>query len=451
MISTTGAVFSRLIGSVSVIIVIAGLVGGSDVLSNISTNKTKWGHSLLIGLAGGLFSIYGNLSGIDVNGALVTIRDIGPMLAAFLGGPVAGVVAGLMAGIHRYTLGGITAEACIVATCLIGVFCGILSRHFKGEIFTPAWAFIIGALMEGMHLVIVMLMVKPVSVALDICKSIAIPFILINATGLMLFVFLITYIWKQKDLAADRARLKAELNAASVIQHSLLPPINEKRPGRSEVVLNAFMEPAKEVGGDFYDFFFVDKDNLVLVIADVSGKGIPGAIFMANAKQTLQNCIRDIPDIAEAVSTANNALCENNEAEMFVTAWIGVIELKSGVVRFVNAGHNPPVLIRSGRADFVTAKGGVVLAAMEDMAYRENNLRLNVGDKLFLYTDGVTEAENSSHELYGDDRLLSCLAQAGDSSVDDIINMVRTDTARHVGEHDQFDDMTMMCIEYRGA
>ena len=305
--------------------------------------------------------------------------------------------------------------------------------------------------MEGMHLGIVMLMVKPASVAADICSKIAIPFILINATGFVLLVFLIRYIWHQKELAAEQGRLKAELNAATVIQRSLLPPINEKRPGRSEVVLNAFMEPAKEVGGDFYDFFFVDKDNLVLVIADVSGKGIPGAIFMANAKQTLQNCIRDIPDIAEAVSTANNALCENNEAEMFVTAWIGVIELKSGVVRFVNAGHNPPVLIRSGRADFVTAKGGVVLAAMEDMAYRENNLRLNVGDKLFLYTDGVTEAENSSHELYGDDRLLSCLAQAGDSSVDDIMNMVRTDTARHVGEHDQFDDMTMMCIEYRGA
>ena len=451
MISVMGAVFSRLIGSLSVILVIAGIVGGSDLLSNIATSKSKLVHALMIGVAGGFFGIYGNISGIDVNGAVVTIRDIGPMLAGFLAGPIAGITSGLIAGLHRYTMGGITAEACIVATCLIGILCGWVSRDLQGKIFTPGWAFVVGVLMEGIHLLIVMIMVKPESVAEEICRKIAIPFVLINATGFMLLVFLIKYIWNQKQMSAERGRLKAELDAAAVIQHSLLPPINEKRPGRSEISLNAYMEAAKEVGGDFYDFFFVDRENLALVIADVSGKGIPAAIFMANAKQTLQNCIRDIPDLAEAVATANNSLCEHNEGEMFVTAWIGIIELATGKVRYVNAGHNPPVLITGSTAKFIKGKGGVILAGIEDMAYKEKSIEMNAGDKLFMYTDGITEAENSSHELYGDDRLLKCLKHAGSSSVDEVLDMVIKDTAEHVNGHDQFDDMTMMCIEYKGV
>ena len=450
MISEMGTIFVRLVSSLSVFIVIAGLIGGSDIVSSIVTSKSKRLHAFLIGVAGGAFGVYGNLSGIDVNGAIVTIRDIGPMLAGFLAGPLAGIVAGLVAGIHRYTMGGITAEACVVATGLIGILCGWLSRDLQGRIFTPIWAFTVGVLMEGMHLIIVMLMVKPQETAEEICRQIALPFIFINATGFMMLIFLIKYIWNQKALAEERSRLRSELQAATVIQHSLLPTVTDRNPGCEELDLRASMNAAKEVGGDFYDFFFTDDTHLALVIADVSGKGIPAALFMANAKQTIQSCVRDYHDLSKAVFAANNSLCQNNEAEMFVTAWIGIINLETGRLRYVNAGHNHPVLI-TDKPSFISERSGVVLAAMEDMPYKENVLEMNKGDKILLYTDGITEAENSSHELFGDDRLLECLMQSYCDSVEETMKKVDQSVAGFVQEHDQFDDMTMMCFEYRGA
>lgn len=450
MISEMGTIFVRLVSSLSVFIVIAGMIGGSDIVSSIVTSKSKRLHAILIGVFGGVFGIYGNLSGMAVNGAIVTIRDIGPMLAGFLAGPLAGVVAGLIAGIHRYTMGGITAEACVVATGLIGILCGWLSRDLQGRIFTPIWAFTVGVLMEGMHLIIVMLMVKPQETAEEICRQIALPFIFINATGFMMLIFLIKYIWNQKALAEERSRLRSELQAATVIQHSLLPTVTDRNPGCEELDLRASMKPAKEVGGDFYDFFFTDDTHLALVIADVSGKGIPAALFMANAKQTIQSCVRDYHDLSKAVFAANNSLCQNNDAEMFVTAWIGIINLEKGRLRYVNAGHNHPVLI-TDQPSFIRERSGVVLAAMEDMPYKENVLEMNKGDKILLYTDGITEAENSSHELFGDDRLLECLMQSYCDSVEETMKKVDQSVAGFVKEHDQFDDMTMMCFEYRGA
>lgn len=449
MISAMGTVFVRLISSLSVFLVIAGVIGGSDLLSNIATTKSQRVHAFMIGLAGGVFGIYGNLSGIDVNGAIVTIRDIGPMLAGFLAGPIAGITAGLVAGIHRYTMGGITAEACVVATGLIGIICGWLSRDLQGKIFTPIWAFTVGVLMEGTHLIIVMLMVKPQETAEEICRQIALPFVFINATGFMMLIFLIKYIWNQKNLAEERSRLRSELQAATVIQHSLLPTVTDRNPGCEELDLRASMTAAKEVGGDYYDFFFTDDKHLALVIADVSGKGIPAALFMANAKQTIQSYVRDYHDLAKAVFAANNSLCRNNEAEMFVTAWIGIINLDTGKLRYVNAGHNHPVLI-TDMPSFVRTRSGVVLAAMEDMPYTENVIEMNRGDKILLYTDGITEAENSRHELFGEDRLLECLMHASGDSVEKTMDKVNQSVAGFVKENDQFDDMTMMCIEYRG-
>ena len=248
----------------------------------------------------------------------------------------------------------------------------------------------------------------------------------------------------------EQSRLQSELEAATTIQHSLLPPISDRFPGREEIGLAASMNAAKEVGGDFYDFFFIDRDHMAVVIADVSGKGIPAALFMANAKQTLQNCIRDIPNFSEAVSTANNSLCENNEMEMFVTAWIGILDIPTGQVEYICAGHNPPVLISGSRAVFVKGRSGIVLAGMEEFCYVKQTVQMKPGDMLYLYTDGVTEAEDTGHGLYGEDRLLSCLQGGGDLSADDVLRRVREDVDRHVKGADQFDDMTMLCLQYRG-
>lgn len=444
------SLFSRLTGTLAVILVVSALIGGSDIISRLLGKDKKWAYPLVAGLLGGIFGVYGNLSGFYLNGAVISVRDIGPMLSGFLGGPVGGVLAGLIAGIHRLTMGGLTAKACVVATCSIGLICGLLSLKWSRYLKKPYVAFFISVLMEGLHLGIVLMMVRPFSTALDIVRQVAFPFIAINAVGFALMVSIITYTERQRNLMIEKSRLQSELEVATVIQKSLLPIINETYPGRREVDVCGSMQAAKEVGGDFYDLFFVGANHLAFVIGDVSGKGIPAALFMATAKITLQNCIRDIPSLPQAVAAANNALCARNEADMFVTLWVGILNLQSGKLRYVSAGHNPPVLVKDGTAAYLKTKSGFVLAGMEDMFYRENTLYLQPGDLMYLYTDGVTEANDTNKALFGEDRLLACFTGTDGLCAQEILGRVNQSIDDFVQNNDQFDDMTMLCFRYLG-
>ncbi len=440
---------SKLIGTLAVILVISAFIGGSDLVSKVFKTEKKWIYSLIMGFLGGIFGIYGNISGFELNGAVISVRDIGPMLAGFTGGPLGGLLAGLIAGIHRLTMGGLTAQACVVATCLIGLICGLLSIRWYKQIAKPYFALLLSAAMEAFHLCIVLLMVKPFETALDIVKQIALPFIVINALGFMMMIAIMTYTEKQRTLALEKSRLQSELEVANVIQHSLLPTVNEDYPGCRELDVSASMEAAKEVGGDFYDLFFVDSTHIAFVIGDVSGKGVPAALFMATSKITLQNCIRDIPNLSEAIETANNSLCARNDAEMFVTLWVGVLDLTSGLMTFVSAGHNPPVLLHNGKADFMRIKNGFVLAGMEGMKYKQNSVQLEEGDTVYLYTDGITEAEDAKHNLFGEERLINCFENKSESSSAQILEDVKNSIDGFINGNSQFDDMTMLCFRFK--
>ena len=452
------AFFTNMIGTLAVILVIAAFIGGSELMTKFFGSKTNWKYSLFAGLLGGIFGIYGTMSGMELNGAIISVRDIGPMLAGFTGGPLGGLIAGVIAGAHRYFVGSTETQtaqlmtyACIIATVCIGVICGFLSRKFHDKLKKPWWALLTGVVMEIFHLSLVLLIVRPFDAALGIVKSIFLPFILVNAVGFTLMIAMISYIEKQRAITLERSRLKTELEVATVIQHSLLPPITETYPGRPEIGIAASMDAAKEVGGDFYDVFFVDRDRLAFVIADVSGKGIPAALFMATSKTTIQNCVRDYPTLSEAITVANDSLCSNNTAQMFVTAWIGVLDLSTGALTFVCAGHNPPVLISDGIPEFIKRRGGFVLAGMEGIPYREQTMTLKKGDRLFLYTDGVTEAENRTHELFGEGRLADCLKDDADKAPEEIIADVKAAIDAHANGAEQFDDITMLCIRYLGT
>ena len=447
MISEIGGMFSKMIGTLAVILVVSAFIGGSDILSKFVKTETRWKYAIVAGVLGGVFGIYGNISGFDVNGAVVSVRDIGPMLAGFSGGPLGGLLAGIIAGVHRLTMGGITAGACVVATCCIGLMCGFVSAKWQRYMEKPYFALLLSAVMEVFHLGVVLLMVKPFATALDIVQKIALPFIGVNALGFMMMITIITYTEKQRLLAAEKSRLQSELEVANVIQHSLLPRLTAEYPGCASLDVDASMEAAKEVGGDFYDVFFVDPTHLAFVVGDVSGKGVPAALFMASSKITLQNCIRDIPDLAAAVATANNALCEGNEAEMFLTLWVGVLDLTGRSLTFVSAGHNPPVLLRGGEASFLKCKNGFVLGGMEGMKYKETVAQLEPGDTVLLYTDGVTEAEDNDHALFGDDRLLACLTGRSDADPGAIIAAVKQSIDAFINGNSQFDDMTMLCFK----
>lgn len=442
-------IFTTLTGTLAVILVVAALIGSSDIISKYMQTGKKWKYWLLTGALGGFFGVYGNLSGFNLNGAVVSVRDVGPMLSGFLGGPIAGIIAGLIAGIHRVMMGGITAKACVVATFFIGLFSGLFSIKKRDLMEKTYISFIFSAVMEVFHLCVVLLITRPFETALYIVKQIAFPFILINALGFTLMVAFIAYTDRQRTLVMEKSRLQSELEVASVIQHSLLPLINEDYPGRQELDVSASMETAKEVGGDFYDVFFVDSNRIAFVIGDVSGKGVPAALFMASSKITLQNCIRDVPELSEAVRVANNAMCARNEADMFVTLWVGILDITSGEMKYVSAGHNPPLIIKDGEAQYIKTKNGFVLAGMQDMIYRENTLTLGKGDIIYLYTDGVTEATTANNELFGEDRLLGCFENAENMTSEEIITAVKQNVDAFVGGNDQFDDMTMLCIKIK--
>jgi len=256
----------------------------------------------------------------------------------------------------------------------------------------------------------------------------------------------------KRYIADAAARIDAELAFAKAIQHSALPSVFPPYPGRKEFAIHAAMFTAKEVGGDFYDFYFVDEDTLAFLIADVSGKGIPAAMFMMQSKTLLKSFAESGMPIEQVFTTANEKLCEGNEAGMFVTAWMGLLNVKTGLVTFANAGHNPPLVRQAdGSFAFHKTRAGFVLAGMEGIRYRKFELQLAPGDTICLYTDGVTEATNAEEQLYGDERLQNLLNRQQGASAQAICEAIKADVDAFVGEAEQFDDITMLCLNYAGS
>ena len=254
------------------------------------------------------------------------------------------------------------------------------------------------------------------------------------------------------NVIAEKERIGTELSLATAIQKAMLPHIFPPFPERSEFDIYAKMEPAREVGGDFYDFFLIDSDHLCLVIADVSGKGIPAALFMMISKTILQSVAMLGHPAGEILKKTNEALCSNNQVEMFVTAWVGIVEISTGKLIAANAGHEYPMIRHEdGSFEIYKDKHGLVIGGMIETVYTEYQIDLKPGDKIFLYTDGITEASDAEGRMYGMDRLLDALNQAPDGSAQEIINNVRSSVDSFVKEAEQFDDLTMLCFEYNGS
>ena len=259
------------------------------------------------------------------------------------------------------------------------------------------------------------------------------------------------YLEKNRSITAEKERIETELSLASRIQYSMLPHDFPPFPDRNEFDIYASMDPARAVGGDFYDFFLIDDDHLCLVMADVSGKGIPGALFMMVSKIILQSCAMLGRSASEILEKTNEALCSNNKAEMFVTVWIGILEISTGMIRAANAGHEyPAVRHGSGSFELLKDKHGFVIGGMDGVRYTEYELKMEPGDKIFLYTDGVPEATDADECLFGTDRMLDALNSDPAAGPEQILRNVRSSVDAFVKEAEQFDDLTMLCMEYRG-
>ena len=249
----------------------------------------------------------------------------------------------------------------------------------------------------------------------------------------------------------EKVRVRTELDMASKIQKGVLPDSFPAFPGRQEFELYASMEPAKEIGGDFYDFFLIDDDHLFLVIADVSGKGVPAALFMMASKIILADNAMMGKSPSEILRDSNNAICANNKLEMFVTVWVGILEISTGKLSAANAGHEYPAL-KKGDGEFAIFKDrhGFVLGGVEGMKYKEYEILLEPGDKLFVYTDGVPEAHDPDGNMFKVERMTDSLNEDPDASPEQILGAVRGEISKFVREAEQFDDLTMLCLEYKG-
>ena len=256
-------------------------------------------------------------------------------------------------------------------------------------------------------------------------------------------------IFAQQEETAKSERINTELAIASDIQSNMLPNIFPAFPGRDEFDVYASMTPAKEVGGDFYDFFMIDDDHLALVIADVSGKGTPAAMFMVIAKTLIKDHAQLGMSPAEVFTEVNKKLCEGNEVGFFVTAWMGILNVKNGELTYVNAGHNPPVMKLSGETKYLSCKPGFVLAGFEEYQYKEEKITLKEGDRIFLYTDGATEAFNVKDELYGEERLIACLKDQSGKPIDEVLRGVRADIKEFAKGTQQSDDLTLLAFDYK--
>ena len=261
---------------------------------------------------------------------------------------------------------------------------------------------------------------------------------------------MITYIENLTTATADKERIEAELSIAAMIQENSLPDVFPAFPDRHEFDIYASMDPAKTVGGDFYNFFLIDDDHLGLVIADVSGKGIPASLFMMVSNILISERAQMGGSPSEVLRFANENICEHNKADMFVTVWLGILEISTGKLTASNAGHEYPIVYRKGeKFEILKDRHGFVVGGMEGMRYKDYEIQLNKGDKLFLYTDGLPEATDKDEQMFTIDRVTETLNRYKDNSPKEILDGITKAVNEFVGDAPQFDDLTMLCLELK--
>ena len=257
------------------------------------------------------------------------------------------------------------------------------------------------------------------------------------------------YINELTTMTAENQRISTELNVATEIQANMLPTDYPAYPDRNDFDLFASMEPAKEVGGDLYDYFMIDDDHLLLSVGDVSGKGVPAALFMVITKTLLTSHGVQHLSPSEILRTTNNQLCENNASSMFVTCWLGILTLSTGELRFANSAHPHAILYADGQFKYLETKANLMLGAIENTSYDEHTITLRHGDRLLIYTDGVTEATNTENELFSEARLLESAKKTLALNAKDTVKSIREDIDLFTGNADQFDDITMLDFIYK--
>jgi sigma-B regulation protein RsbU (phosphoserine phosphatase) len=443
--------FTDLVEKVCVIVVIAYLLTRLKYFTEVLDGKLTIRNQIILILIFGGISIYGSYSGVNIFGAIANVRDLGPMVAGLVGGPIVGLGAGLIGGLHRLTMGGFTCIPCSLSTILAGIFAGIIYLANKKR-FIGIWGAVLFAiLMESFHMVLALILASPFAQAMEVVEDLYIPMILANAVGMFIFALMITNLIKERATKRERDRLSAqlerrkkELEIAQQIQESFLP---HTIPLIENYDLAASSIPAQEVGGDFYDFIPISSAQTGLTIGDVSGKGIPAALFMAFSRTLLRAKACRNPGVGRMIESVNNFINEEPHSNMFVTLFYSVLDSSQNKLTFVNAGHNPPLLLRNKNGEIVRlSTGGVVLGAMKGLKMDEKTIDLYSGDLLVLYTDGVTEAINQAEDQFGETRLIEIIKNNQDLPSEDLKNLIIDQVYDFASGTPQADDITLMVL-----
>jgi sigma-B regulation protein RsbU (phosphoserine phosphatase) len=457
MADTIVSLLVRFIQLASVFIVVAYLLTRSKFFAEVLDGRLTVRNRLILIAIFGALSIYGTLGGFEVLDAYVNVRDLGPMVAGLLGGPVVGIGAGLIGALHRSTLGGFTVVPCAISTVLAGLFGGLIwlanGRRFPSMKIAVSFA----VLMEGLHLLLVLALCQPFEQALELVRLFAIPFIFANAGGMFIFAFIIRNLENERKMQAERddllrevERKKTELAIAAEIQRSFLP---DTIPQIEHFDIAAKSIMAKEVGGDFFDvipfeLIPLQKDRLAILIADVSGKGIPAALFMALSRIVVRvNAIWHQKEPADAIRDANAIIAADSKTGMFVTLFYGILDATDRSLTYVNAGHNPPLVCRGSNGSFLELPAtGMAIGAIAEAEYTSDRVVLEPDDVVVLYTDGVTEAENARGEMFGEERLRETIARVRAHPAEEIMAAVLEEVKAFTGNTPQSDDITLMVV-----
>ena len=441
-----------LVEKICVIVVIAYLITRTKYFREILDKRFTLKNRAIFILIFGAVSIFGTYSGIEKFGAIANVRDLGPMIAGLIGGPVIGLGAGLIGGIHRYFLGGFTCVPCSLATVLAGLFGGIIYILKRGKFIGVPGAVLFAALMETFHMILVLILAHPYSEAVKVVEEVSIPMIFANSLGMFFFAYIISNRIRELETAEERdkyfaelERKRYELKMAHDIQQSFLPDAIPDLPGFELAAQNI---PAKEVGGDFYDFIPISEGKIGLTIADVSGKGVPAALFMALARTIVRAKATRSSGVREVIRDANSLITADAKSGMFVTLFYAVLDVSERTLTYVSAGHNPPVIFKAKTRTLMRLDAkGIALGAIADIELEERKIILDGGDTVVFYTDGVTEAINKSMEQFGEERLITTIKVNHELSANDMIEKIKGEVLAFCGDEPQFDDITLMALK----
>ncbi|MGC9516165.1 MAG: PP2C family protein-serine/threonine phosphatase [Methanomicrobiales archaeon] len=398
-LSTVHHTLLVLVEKTCVIVVIAYVISRLSYFSQVLEGKFTIKNQAILIIIFGAISIFGTYSGVNIFGATANVRDLGPMVAGLIGGPVMGLGAGLIGGLYRLSLGGFTAVPCAISTILSGLLAGLVFIINKRRFVGIYWAVLFAILMESLHMLINLAIARPYSQALAVVNEISVPMIFANALGMFIFAFIISNLLqeretiRQRDLYHDELeRKKHEIKVANKIQKSFLPDKIPEIPGFELAALNLH---AKDVRGDFYDVIPISKDKVGLVIADVSGESYPASLLMALSRTIIRGEAKNqTPE--SIIKYLNNLIAVDISPDLFITILYGELDVKKHLFNYVNAAHNPPYhwKHKTKKLGFLE-KGDKSLGRLGNIQLEEHKIKIESGDSLIFYTDGIIKALNT--------------------------------------------------------